>query len=776
MPTGPVLENFHRKILCINGDEQKTYRFEELQSKDSLERHISRGLNDYRRQGRSATEIDEGAAALEARSAPFKSVADAREARFATFKERFGSVSFERRLVRLLRLGLSRSSALKFGVLTVFLVLKLGLDYSGVLLTGWMIEAMQSRDKAMFIRNTGIFLLRACIGTAVDSLSSFTQRTLALELSSDLVHALQEKAMAGSMYYKLKNVDGRIDDIDSRLVDDANSFAETMSSMSDRLLWPVLQVLLYASAVTNMIRGRRAAILWGYMLFAAVAIKVLMPDFKSISAEISDLEGKYKRVHNNVRGASESIAFFGGGARERAVVRSRIFTLIDVHVRREWINCWWGPLRHIILSEAPDKLQETIRFSYLEEEYSNDGSTQVDAAGAAIEKDIIFFWEASDKVLSCVRQLIGFADTINSFSGIVARVSELAEVIEELEEEERGLGDAGPAVAPGSIVFQEVDLLTPTARCLGTKISATVSDGESLMVTGPNAAGKTSLNRVISGLWSPGGGALLVDRSDVAVVPQRAYSCIGSLQDQITYPVIIAPEQRTPELVQKMRQLLSIVGIEYLADREQQEQLTKAKAAADQIAKLAQTQLQRQYLRSPDSPAESEEAKQLESLRKEEAAAREAAAAAEAAGGGWDQTRVWEDSLSLGEQQRLAMARLFYRQPRFGVLDECTSAVSVDVETKLYQAAAEKGITTVTISQRLALEQFHSQQLRLGLPSASGWELRQIGRGVSRPSRAGNAPLGVAGPPTTIASAASFTQRLAADRVDDYRKYAQGSR
>ena len=48
---------------------------------------------------------------------------------------------------------------------------------------------------------------------------------------------------------------------------------------------------------------------------------------------------------------------------------------------------------------------------------------------------------------------------------------------------------------------------------------------------------------------------VLVDRSDVAVVPQRAYSCIGSLQDQITYPVIIPPEQRTPELVQKMLEL-----------------------------------------------------------------------------------------------------------------------------------------------------------------------------------------------------------------------------
>ena len=64
----------------------------------------------------------------------------------------------------------------------------------------------------------------------------------------------------------------------------------------------------------------------------------------------------------------------------------------------------------------------------------------------------------------------------------------------------------------------------------------------------------------------------------------------------------------------------------------------------------------------------------------------------------------WEEELSLGEKQRLAIARLIHHKPQFAVLDECTSAVSSEMERRLYEICLQHQITYVTISHRPALQ------------------------------------------------------------------------
>ena len=155
---------------------------------------------------------------------------------------------------------------------------------------------------------------------------------------------------------------------------------------------------------------------------------------------------------------------------------------------------------------------------------------------------------------------------------------------------------------PSKIKMENVDIVTP-AGMLGRHescvqgLSCEITADSSLMVTGANAtgassltlllgehasshgmrlrAGKSSFFRVLGGLWPVHSGAIErpgpVDAqpsvSDIFLVPQRVYMVPGSLADNITYPAVVPSEERDEAMETKLRELLALVGIDYLVDR-----------------------------------------------------------------------------------------------------------------------------------------------------------------------------------------------------------------
>ena len=81
--------------------------------------------------------------------------------------------------------------------------------------------------------------------------------------------------------------------------------------------------------------------------------------------------------------------------------------------------------------------------------------------------------------------------------------------------------------------------------------------------------------------------------------------------------------------------------------------------------------------------------------------------------GGLDAERDWHKVLSIGEQQRLAFARLLLTRPRFAILDEATSALDSANEASLYRQLAEIDTTLVSVGHRAAILQFHARVLEL---------------------------------------------------------------
>lgn len=80
-----------------------------------------------------------------------------------------------------------------------------------------------------------------------------------------------------------------------------------------------------------------------------------------------------------------------------------------------------------------------------------------------------------------------------------------------------------------------------------------------------------------------------------------------------------------------------------------------------------------------------------------------------------EETALWSQILSGGEQQRVAIARALLHKPRWLFLDEATSALDEPTEAAVYRAlGADPAVTLISVGHRHTLTEFHAHRLDLG--------------------------------------------------------------
>lgn len=88
-----------------------------------------------------------------------------------------------------------------------------------------------------------------------------------------------------------------------------------------------------------------------------------------------------------------------------------------------------------------------------------------------------------------------------------------------------------------------------------------------------------------------------------------------------------------------------------------------------------------------------------------------------------DSPHNWDDLLSLGEQQRIAIVRLILHKPALAILDECTSAVSESQQEAFYRMLRSLKIAYISVGHRPELLGFHDT---VHAPAAASSRMRFV--------------------------------------------------
>uniref|UniRef100_A0A2P2MUA7 ABC transmembrane type-1 domain-containing protein n=1 Tax=Rhizophora mucronata TaxID=61149 RepID=A0A2P2MUA7_RHIMU len=406
--------------------------------------------------------------------------------------------------------------------------------------------------RAAFLQRVPLFfwliienLLLCFLLSTIDSTSTYISGTLSLRFRKILTKLIHANYFENMAYYKISHVDGRITNPEQRIASDVPRFCSELSELIQEDLTAVTDCLLYTWRVCSYTSPKYFFWVLGYVLGAGAVIRNFSPAFGKLMSKEQQLEGEYRQLHSRLRTNAESIALYGGERREEFHIQQKFGALIR-HMRVVHHNHWWfGMIQDFLVkylgaTVAVILIIEPFFAGHLKPDTSTLGR-------ATMLSNLRYHTSVIISLFKSLGTLSISSRRLSRLSGYADRIHELIVISRELSCHDKSSlqrnGARNYFSEANYVEFSGVKVVTPTGNVLVKDLTLKVEPGSNLLITGPNGSGKSSLFRVLGGLWpmesghivKPGVGSDL--NKEIFYVPQRPYTAVGTLQDQLIYPL-----------------------------------------------------------------------------------------------------------------------------------------------------------------------------------------------------------------------------------------------